>query len=74
MNWVWPKAPAQEPNRRSGRRSPRWMICSVASSSPLKKALRRGARQAPVESACTSGQRPLALPKSLSTPQTAAMV
>ncbi len=41
MNWVWPKAPAQEPVSREGSMSPRSMILRVAISSPLKKSFRR---------------------------------
>ena len=33
MNWVWPKAPAQEP-RSSGAMPSSWMILSVAKNSP----------------------------------------
>ena len=34
MNWVWPKAPAQEPRSFSGAMPSSWMILSVAKNSP----------------------------------------
>ncbi|GJE60068.1 hypothetical protein MPOCJGCO_2178 [Methylobacterium trifolii] len=74
MNWVWPKAPAQEPVRRSGAMSPRSMILRVAISSPRKKSRRRLFEQASVASDCTRGILPRFLPKFDSTPHTAAMV
>ena len=36
MNWVWPKAPAQDPLNWAGSMSPCWMILSAAMNSERK--------------------------------------
>ena len=73
MNWVWPKAPAQDPLSFSRGMSPRSAIFSAAINSPRKYCGRREFEQARVVKDCTSGHFPVSWPKSDSTPQIAAM-
>ena len=73
MNWVWPKAPAQDPTNRSAGTSPAWMMRKVSISSPRKNSWRRPMHDS-VVSDSSNGRFPKTLPKSLSTPQTATTV